>query len=338
MKLLHQLVCSSLAVLIVSGCSENSLERRQAKDHFGYMDAKGYTSLNFPENVKVKLNHSYDIPRGNYSGNLGDQVDIRPPQEVLALIPGVSIEHRQNEVVFWSESPALTNQIWQIIRQYVVRNHIQTSQNTSTLIETGWVVWSTEDEGSSQKARYRFSRLQDKDRSGVTITLLALQDKDGNNQSSSVYGKDRYTVRMANIVTTTYDAKQREIVSRKIRLSERQVAITMGTDLSGLPVIIARAPYQVMWQRLPEVLTKVGFTITDRNQSQGTMKVNYSRPDDGVWRSLGVQPLSLSQDSYTLLVGDLENRTSINITGSKGKPIDQAKLEELVPVLSALLK
>ncbi|MCF9378529.1 outer membrane protein assembly factor BamC, partial [Vibrio parahaemolyticus] len=37
------------------------------------------------------------------------------------------------------------------------------------------------------------------------------------------------------------------------------------------------------------------------------------------------------------LFGDLGNRTSINVTDSAGKPVNEALLKEMVPVLSAVV-
>ena len=51
----------------------------------------------------------------------------------------------------------------------------------------------------------------------------------------------------------------------------------MGQTGSGLPVIIARALYNVFWERLPEVLGQLGFTVEGRNRSQGVVEVQSGR-------------------------------------------------------------
>ncbi|MGB5804570.1 MAG: outer membrane protein assembly factor BamC, partial [Vibrio anguillarum] len=40
--------------------------------------------------------------------------------------------------------------------------------------------------------------------------------------------------------------------------------------------------------------------------------------------------------TYTFLLGDLGNRTSINVTNSAGKPVEEELLKDMVPVLSAI--
>ena len=77
-------------------------------------------------------------------------------------------------------------------------------------------------------------------------------------------------------------------------------------------------------------------TIEERNQSQGTVKAKYATPDDEFWTKIGVKPMELASGTYTFLLGDLGNRTSINVTDSAGKPVEEALLEDMVPVIAAV--
>ncbi|MDG2932629.1 outer membrane protein assembly factor BamC, partial [Vibrio parahaemolyticus] len=51
-----------------------------------------------------------------------------------------------------------------------------------------------------------------------------------------------------------------------------------------------------------------------------------------------VKPVELAAGKYTFLLGDLGNRTSINITDSSGKPVEEEFLKSLAPVLAATVK
>jgi outer membrane protein assembly factor BamC len=149
--------------------------------------------------------------------------------------------------------------------------------------------------------------------------------------------KERYNALMTNLVTARYDLDLREEAARKAEELVKHIPITMGADRSGFPVIIARTPYNVLWQRLPRLLPNMGFTIEERNQSQGTVKAKYAKPDDAFWNDIGVKPIGLDSGTYTFLFGDLGNRTSINVTDSSGKPVEEQLLKDMVPVLSAVV-
>ncbi|MCV6021366.1 outer membrane protein assembly factor BamC, partial [Escherichia coli] len=71
--------------------------------------------------------------------------------------------------------------------------------------------------------------------------------------------RERYNVFMTNLVTARYDQEVREEAQRKAQELVKQIPVPMGKDRSGLPVIIARAQYNVLWQRLPNILPKMGF-------------------------------------------------------------------------------
>ncbi|MCG6282686.1 outer membrane protein assembly factor BamC, partial [Vibrio diabolicus] len=63
----------------------------------------------------------------------------------------------------------------------------------------------------------------------------------------------------------------------------------------------------------------------------------YASPDDEFWNEIGVKPMNLNSGTYTFLFGDLGNRTSINVTNSAGKPVEEELLKEMVPVLAAIV-
>ncbi|RND29343.1 outer membrane protein assembly factor BamC, partial [Vibrio cholerae] len=107
------------------------------------------------------------------------------------------------------------------------------------------------------------------------ISLIGWREN-GQVQTVSTTNKERYNAFMTNLVTTRYDSDVRAEAARRAQELVKQIPITMGSDRSGFPVIIARTPYDVLWQRLPELLPKMGFTIEERNQSQGTVKAKYA--------------------------------------------------------------
>ncbi|MEI8634141.1 outer membrane protein assembly factor BamC [Vibrio sp. PP-XX7] len=64
----------------------------------------------------------------------------------MSLIPGVSVEHKNNAVIFWMVNPQIEEQLWSVGIQFLEQHHVKTVQKTESLIETQWVKWSTEDE------------------------------------------------------------------------------------------------------------------------------------------------------------------------------------------------
>lgn len=336
MKLSHQLVLSSLAVFVLTACSGSATQRRQAKDDFEYLDTPALEEWNLPEDAKPQFYTNYKIPQGDFVGGIGKEVDIRPPQQVLELIPGARAERRQGETTLWLLRDSELDTVWATALKMLDERNIAIREQTATRVETDWVIWKSEDEDHELGARYAIDRVKAAGRHGFKISLIDWQEA-GVEKPVTQTNKERYNALMTNLVTARYDLDLREEAERKAQELVKHIPISMGSDRSGLPVIIARTPYNVLWQRLPRLLPNMGFTIEERNQSQGTVKAKYASPGDEFWTEIGVKPIGLSSGTYTFLFGDLGNRTSINVTDSSGKPVEEELLKDMVPVLSAVV-
>ncbi|HFQ5325754.1 TPA: outer membrane protein assembly factor BamC [Vibrio vulnificus] len=337
MKFSRQLVLSSLAVFVLSACSGSATQRRQAKDDFAYLETPPLEQWQLPEGATPQFYPNYNIPQGDFAGGIGKQVDIRPPQQILELIPGARYERNQGEVTLWLIKQEEADEVWQTVKDMLAERRIPIDMQSDTHIETGWVTWRSEDEEMEIGSRYAIDRFEANNRHGFKINLVDWRE--GTElKPVTVTNKERYNVFMTNLVTSQYDQVKRDEAQRRAQELVKQIPITMGTDRSGFPVIIARTPYNVLWQRLPMILPKMGFTIDERNQSQGTIKAKYASPDDEFWNEIGVKPMELKSGTYTFLFGDLGNRTSINVTDSSGKPVEEAFLKSMAPVLAAVVK
>ncbi|HDY7486728.1 TPA: outer membrane protein assembly factor BamC [Vibrio vulnificus] len=337
MKFSRQLVLSSLAVFVLSACSGSATQRRQAKDDFAYLETPPLEQWQLPEGATPQFYPNYNIPQGQFAGGIGKQVDIRPPQQILELIPGARYERNQGEVTLWLIKQEEADEVWQTVKDMLAERQIPIDMQSDTHIETGWVTWRSEDEEMEIGSRYAIDRFEANNRHGFKINLVDWRE--GTElKPVTVTNKERYNVFMTNLVTSQYDQVKRDEAQRRAQELVKQIPITMGTDRSGFPVIIARTPYNVLWQRLPMILPKMGFTIDERNQSQGTIKAKYASPDDEFWNEIGVKPMELKSGTYTFLFGDLGNRTSINVTDSSGKPVEEAFLKSMAPVLAAVVK
>lgn len=336
MKLSHQLVVSSLAVFVLSACSGSATQRRQAKNDFEYLNTPPLQEWNLPDDAEPQFYTNYDIPQGTFVGGIGSEVDIRPPKQVLELIPGARAERKQGETTLWLLREDELDKVWQTAKTMIAERDIALRSETDSRIETEWVSWVAEDEDVEIGSRYLIERVQANNRHGFKISLIDWREG-GQEKSVTETNRERYNALMTNLVTARYDLDLREEAARKARELVKRIPVTMGSDRSGFPVIIARSEYNVLWQRLPRLLPEMGFTLESRNQSQGEIKAKYASPDDEFWNEVGVKPIDLPSGSYTFLFGDLGNRTSINITNSEGKPVEEELLKSLVPVLAAVV-
>ncbi|SJL82320.1 outer membrane protein assembly factor BamC [Vibrio palustris] len=336
MKCSRQLVLSSLAVLVLSACSSSPAERRQAKDSFAYLNAKDFHDWTMPKDAQSHYYPNYQIPQGDYKGQVGPDVDIRPPQQILNLIPGARAQVQNGSVTLWVVKKSDADSAWQSTLDMIEKGKVSVVKQSDNNLETSWIRWTSKDEDSEIDTRYHIQRVEANHRYGIKISLIDWRQKDSD-KKATLSQRQRYTAYMTNLMTTHYDEQRRAAERRKAQAMVSNIPVAMGTDRSGLPVIIARAPYDIFWQRVTSLLPTLGFNITDRNHSQGTVKVRYVGIDSDVLAKHNLQPLDLDTGKYTLLLGDLSNRTSINVTNAKDKPIPEKQMKQIVTAWKALI-
>lgn len=332
----YRLVVTAVMVATLAGCSGGAERRRQAKQDFTYLETKPLASWNLPGGAQASQVDDYAIPAQAFAGELGSAVDIRPPQQVLTLIPGARTVKDQEGVILLLAKPEDLSRLWQLTQNLIAERNIKIRSSSANVIETDWVGWSNEDEESEIGSRYRIEKSTEAGRNSYQITLIDWREG-GVEKPVTVINKERYSILMTNLVTARYDQFEREQARLRAQQLVKQIPISMGQDRSGLPIIIARAPYNVFWERLPDVLGQLGFSVEGRNRSQGLVEVKFKSPDDAFWTELGTQPIQLDDRTYNLLLGDLGNRTSINVTDSDGKPVTEEALESLAPVMAAAI-
>ncbi|ECA5832927.1 outer membrane protein assembly factor BamC [Salmonella enterica subsp. enterica serovar Typhimurium] len=111
--------------------------------------------------------------------------------------------------------------------------------------------------------------------------------------------------------------------------------VQSAADDTGLPMLVVRGPFNLVWQRLPAALEKVGMKVTDSTRSQGSMAVTYKPLSDSDWRDLGASDPGLASGDYKLQVGDLDNRSSLQFIDPKGHTLTQSQNDALVAVFQA---
>ena len=338
MKLSSQLVLSSLAVFVLTACSGGATQRRQAKDDFEYLNTPALKEWKLAIDSQPHFYPNYRIPEGKFKGGAGQDVDIRPPQQILELIPGARLEHSKNsEVTLWLLSRDDLDKVWLTIQEMLKEKNTSLVNQADNRLETDWISWESPDEDTEIDSRYEITLIDQDGRHGFKVNLIGWRE---GNQVKPVteLNRERYNVLMTNLITVRYDQTARELAQQKSQNLVKHIPVTMGKDRSGLPVIIARSPYNVAWDRIPSILPKMGFKVEERRQSQGIVTTKYTSPDDAFWNDIGVEPIDLKSGKYTFQLGDLGNRTSINVTDASGKPVEEALLKSLVPVLAATVK
>lgn len=323
-------------VMVLAACSSDQRYKRQVSGDESYLESPPLSSLQAPAGMILPVqNGTYDVRLNVAQGGVGKALDIRPPSQPLALLSGsrsqytgdtatLQVENSQNNSGLWARVAGLVQQ-----KGYTIANRNDAQQT----LTTDWISFDRLDEDVQYKGRYQVSVQSQGYQSVVAVKSLALQQ--GDSAVTDPSQVQRYTSSVLNSLATGLDKYQTDSEAARISRMAGMLDVQSGADDTGLPLLIVRGPYSVVWDRLPGVLERAGMKVNDRSRPQGTVSVSYKSLSDSGWNALGVKDPELSNGDYKLQVGDLDNRTSLQFIDSKGQPLTQAKNDALVTVFQS---
>ncbi|OTA18894.1 outer membrane protein assembly factor BamC [Xenorhabdus beddingii] len=323
-------------VVLLAACSSDQRYKRQVNGDESYLETPPLKTLNIPAGMILPLqNGEYNIPAAASTSAVGKELDIRPPLQALALLTGSRVENSAQSSKLLLENSPEYSKLWSEINSLLTKKNYQISQkdDATQTLTTDWITWTRADENTPYQARYRISVSQQGYQTALSVANEGL--KHGGQDITNPAEIQRYTILMLNELATALNQQQEE-ASQNSAKDSGALPVQSGSDNTGLPRIIVRAPYDVVWNRLPYTLESVGMQVTDRTRSTGAITVTYKGLSASDWKALGVEAPSLSEGNYKLQVGDLDNRSSLQFISEKGKPLTQSENDQMVAVLEAV--
>ncbi|WP_145495353.1 outer membrane protein assembly factor BamC [Yersinia bercovieri] len=325
----------SLAMLL-AGCTTDQRYKRQVGGDESYLEAPGLKPLNSPAGMILPVqNGDFDVRSVNSQGAVGKQLDIRPPVQPLALLSGSRAENANDTSKLLLENSPQNRNLWaQVTRVLQDKNWpIASRQDASQTLTTDWVKWNRADEDVQFEGRYQISVQEQGYQLVLVVKSLALQQ--GGQPVSSYTEIQRYNGAMLNAIIEGLDKVRSDSESSQAARKVGSLDVQSGSDDTGLPQLIVRAPYAVLWERLPAALEKIGMKVTDRSRPQGSINLTNKSMSSSDWDALGAKDPELPAGDYKLQVGDLDNRSSLQFIGPKGHTLTQSQNDALVAVFQA---
>ncbi|ATA24839.1 outer membrane protein assembly factor BamC [Brenneria goodwinii] len=323
-------------VMLLAACSSDQRYKRQVSGDESYLHTPAPKALNTPAGMILPVqNGDYDVPPVTLNGAVGKELDIRPPLQPLALLNGSRTQSSGNTASLLLESSAQNSQLWpQVVRALQEKNFtIADRQDANQTLTTDWITWVRQDEDLQYRGRYQVAVQQQGYQTAVIVTLLALEQQ--NNPVTDPVQVQRYAGLMLNTITESLDSQATERENAQAHRNSGSLDVQSGADDTGLPLLVVRGPYVLVWDRLPAALSKIGMEVDDRSRPQGSVSITYRAPGSGTWDTLGTKDPELPNGKYKLQVGDLDNRSSLQFIDSKGHTLSQSQNDALVSVFQA---
>lgn len=165
-----------LSWLFLAGCSRHSTSERLAVDP-SISACAPLKALQLPSGLTVPSEDKrYQIPPKPVSSLVASPLDIRPPIQPLALLPGSEAYYQGKQAILQLEQTTDTPLLWQRLKQWLVQAGITTitQDDRHSVLVTDWITADTLDEKKEYSARYRLS-LTSKTPATLISELIALK-------------------------------------------------------------------------------------------------------------------------------------------------------------------
>ncbi|KFC06596.1 lipoprotein assembly complex component [Trabulsiella guamensis ATCC 49490] len=322
-------------VMLLAACSSDSRYKRQVSGDESYLEATPLAELHAPAGMILPLqNGDYNIPVASSNGAVGKALDIRPPAQPLALVSGARTQFTGDTATLLVES-GRSGSLWpQVVSILQAKNYTITKRDdASQTLSTDWVDWNRLDEDEQYRGRYQISVKPQGYQQAVVVKLINLEQ--GGKPVADAASMQRYSTEMLNVISAGLDQNATNAQNAAQGRDGATFDVQSAADDTGLPMLVVRAPFNQVWDRLPATLKKVGMEVTDRTRSQGDIAVTYKPLSDSNWQELGTRDPGLVSGDYKLQVGDLDNRSSLQFIDPKGHTLTQSQNDALVSVFQA---
>ncbi|QDF66924.1 outer membrane protein assembly factor BamC [Shewanella sp. SNU WT4] len=356
---MYKPLTSVLLLSLISACS-SPLDRRHANGTDDYVSAQIVPMLTVPAPlVTPRFSREYDIPAlsAKVDPNMvGLALDIRPPLQILPMAEGTHVEEGADTIKVVVESidnnVDLKQEIFSTLKEYLTLKNIGIAAEDfqAGKLDTDWIenseVLDTSFFGSDKiytlKQRYRFDvEVRSHGRTGsLVISLIDHEesyDGDIKRIELTAADKQRYTIDMLNSAVAYLSLKRTEAAQAK-RVEQSQ-GIEIGLVEAEHDYFLAKASYDLVWERLRIILPEMGLEIADMDRSKSLFFVNFDN-ESGFWSSLwGNNSLPLKKGSYRVQLSNADDpqETAIKLSDISGEPLSNDMMEQIYQGFSKMM-
>ena len=348
-----RLVLSVATVAVLAACSSPQ-DRKMANRGFEYEESRleGRAFL-VPAGLSTPaFNSNFDIPalpESSREGAIGAKVDVRPPAQLLTVVPGSQVVAKASEptLAFYalSTSQSVERDTWAFLMNFLAQHKVTTEKldQQAGVLQTGWFDnsaaldgWAEEDEDFRIRQRYQFTLSNDLQRHAVNMSVRVLDHEETiDGETSTVLtpaDAQRYATRALNQFSLYYD---KQLKAREQHKSTDGMGLELGLDNNELSAWIAEGSFDQVWRRLNQVLPAYGFIIKDTQQSLGWIDVEYEEPGAEFWKAKGSEPFKLEEEKYRFQLGEMAGgKTSITLFDKDKKPVSSGVISQMYISLS----
>ena len=333
-----------------------------------YKSASKGSSLEVPPDLKqLSRDTRYAVPGGVVSANALQAGQAAQPSGTQAAPTGlgdVRIERNGNQRWLVVSRPA--DKLWEPVREFWLENGftLATDQANIGIMETDWA--ENRAKIPQDFIRSTLGRVLDSLYSTGERDKFRTRMERGADGSTEIYVSHRGMVEVYSSSTkesTVWQPRpadpelETEFLRRmmvKLGVSQEQAKAVAAASaqrppvarvatVNSIPVVQIDEGFDRAWRRVGLALDRTGFTVEDRDRSQGIYFVRYVEPkgdkkEPGFLGKLFSSEKSVPPLKYRIVVRSLGEATTVSVLNAAGAPETSANAERIMRVLADDLK
>lgn len=344
----HCLSASAIIVaLSLSSCARFD-ERMQANGSFDYNEAELITPYKTGDFTNDEARNSFNLPALTEQqiavGLKGENVDIRPPTQLMPVIDSVIVETTSDDnIKVWfnalNEHDNMQRKVMFLIESYFANKNVNIVNKDDFTIQTDTFVDETifgsllNKNTLVEESSYKLSidKGQDNHRIGVTVDVLSYQEtNEGTKLKLNLVGSTKQDIEMRLVNDLLQYAYQITQAEQLASADSQPLSIRLGFDDNHQSAWIADNEFLETWTKLPNLFSLLNFEMIDSDKNLGYFLVKYSEPDEEYWAENNLQPFELDDGEYFVQLGEFASgSTSVVWLDKDKKPLTDQQVSDL---------
>lgn len=321
---LTKVASALLMTLSVSGCIRFE-ERAQAEGSFDYQDTilldEQYNSGDF---TRHEQRENYDIPALTEAqlklGLIGEDVDIRPPNQLMSVIDGVVSDPDVAQAKIWfnafTQDPQLEQKVWDLVVKYLdAKGATQRVENRNKrFIETGPVIrqqtygsyFNENDVHDEGDYHITLSKAENGRRISLLVDVQTYRQTNDDKPVNHVLEgrmKKGVEVRFINDLLRFIHTQQE---SDALEAADNQpLPIKLGFDDNHQTAWVIDMGFLDVWRKLPELLSTMSFEPVQDDKNLGYFLVKFVPQNEDYWTENHLNAIDLQAGEYFVQLGEL---------------------------------
>jgi outer membrane protein assembly factor BamC len=295
------------------------------------------------EITSATIGQIYPIPKVSVTKDELTSFEVPRPQPASVntfeqLVKIQSFDERRWVLINISPS-----ELWPRLRNVLNRNRVPSAraEGSSGVIDTVWVSFNSDEESSH---RFRFSVAPGIQVESTEVSVIHNQTARGEEASAiwpSVSDSDQRELDMltliANDLAGATDFASVSLLAQDIGGASK---VEIVTPEVADPFILIKLGFDRSWASVLYSSDRGGFTIIDKDRSEGIVFVSYSEErleNDGFFVSWFGKNDEIIESNYRILVKNIGADVEIRILGVSGDSLDRAEALKVLSILRSNL-